>query len=93
MPSSVAYAKIEGTSKENIDTNIHVLDHIPNVELGGNTIFQEFSLSDQEKINKNHNEASHTESIGKKSSTIILERMFRREDPFSKLLLFQISLP
>jgi len=60
-PSSVENSIIEGTSKESIDTNIH--GHIPNVELGGNIVFNEFSASDQEKINKNHNETSHIEPI------------------------------
>lgn len=40
----------------------HVVDHIPNMELGDNIVLQEFSSSDQEKIEMNRNEVAESDS-------------------------------
>lgn len=41
----------------------HVVDHIPNIEVGDNTVLQEFSSQDQEKIEMNRNEVAESDSI------------------------------
>lgn len=50
------------------------VDHISNVEQGGTTVIQLFP-SDQDKIDKNHDEAFDSNSVDFRESKIILETL------------------